>query len=279
MQTKTVVITGATSGIGRVAAEILAGQGVRIVFVARTLEKAAGLMCVLRRINPQADHIAVTADLSSIAEAKRAAAEISAAVPAIDVLVNNAGAMFGKRQVTKDGLEKTFALNHLAYFILTNSLLPKLHSAACARIVSTSSRAHWGMRLDFNDLQGEKRYSPYRAYGKSKLCNILFTRALAERLRGTDITANCFHPGFVDTAFAESSDGLWRGLFRLSKKAFAISPRRGANTMLHLITSPKMNGISGEYFSRCRLAVPSRFARDGTAAQQLWDISCRLSDF
>jgi NAD(P)-dependent dehydrogenase (short-subunit alcohol dehydrogenase family) len=277
MRNKTVVVTGATSGIGRVAALELAGMGARIAFVARNRTRADALLTQLRAINPNTDHFAAIADLSLIGETKRAAAEIAAAAPVVDVLVNNAGAMFGARTETAEGLEKTFALNHLSYFVLANLLLPNLKAASAARIVSTSSRAHQGMRLDFDDLQGRKRYCAYIAYGRSKLCNILFTREMARRLEGTGITANCFHPGFVDTAFAESSEGALRALFRLGKRLVAISPQDGARTLVCLAASASVAGKSGGYYARGRLAWTTPAARRDGDAQKLWDVSARIA--
>ena len=201
MTGKTVVITGATSGIGEVAAIRLAEQGARIVAVARDRDRAEATLVQLRQANPAADHLAHIADLSRLSEMKRAAREIAETEPNIDVLIDNAGAIFDKRQVTEDGLEMTFALNHMAYFVLTNMLLG--HLKAGARMVVTASGAHRGAVLAFDDLQSGKHYSGFAVYSKSKLCNILFTRELARRLKGTGVTANALHPGFVATRFGD----------------------------------------------------------------------------
>src|SRR5579871_4204416 len=188
---KTVVITGATSGIGEVAAIRLAEQGARIVFTARDKARAGDTMAALRKAGPAADHAVHMADLCLFSEMKRIAGEL-AREPRIDVLVNNAGALFNKRQETADGLEMTFALNHMAYFVITNLLLGSLKPGA--RIVSVASNAHRGAKLDFDDLQSRKGYTGFPVYSRSKLCNILFNRELARHLSGKDITANALHP-------------------------------------------------------------------------------------
>jgi NAD(P)-dependent dehydrogenase (short-subunit alcohol dehydrogenase family) len=206
---------------------------------------------------------------------KRVAGEIAASEPQIDVLVNNAGALFNTRQVTEDGLEMTFATNHMAYFVVTNLLLPHLKSGA--RIVSTASDAHKGARLDFDDLQAEKRYSGFSVYGKSKLCNILFNRELAKRLDGTGITANCLHPGFVATRFGDNSGGLFQTVLKVAKPVGAISPEEGAKTIIYLASSPDVEGKSGGYYYKNKLATPTKEAQSDADAKRLWEISARLS--
>jgi NAD(P)-dependent dehydrogenase (short-subunit alcohol dehydrogenase family) len=191
MRGRVVVITGATSGIGQVAAERLAGMGARVVLVARDRARGEAALERLREHAPGLAHGIHYADLSRLGEMKRVAAEIAAAEPRIDVLINNAGALFSSRQVTEDGLERTFATNHVAYFVLTHRLRERLIASAPARVINTASAAHRGARLDFDDLQSRNDYRGLRVYGRSKLCNILYTRALAHRLAGTGITANC----------------------------------------------------------------------------------------
>ena len=210
MDGKTIVATGATSGIGEVAVCDLARRGARIVFVARDPERGAALLQRLKTLAPQSDHRAHLADLSRLSEMKRVATLIAQSESQIDVLINNAGAIFTTRQLTADGLERTFATNHLAYFVLTNLLLGRLRATPGARIVSTASGAHKGAKLDFDDLQSEHHFSGLRAYGRSKLMNILFTRELARRLAGSGVTANCLHPGFVATRFGDSGTGAMR---------------------------------------------------------------------
>jgi NAD(P)-dependent dehydrogenase (short-subunit alcohol dehydrogenase family) len=275
MQGKTVVVTGGTSGIGEVAAIELAKKGARIVLVARDPARADVTVAKLRKANAGADHKVHVADLSRLNEMKRVAGDISAAEPSIDVLVNNAGAMFNKRKVTEDGLEMTFATNHMAYFVVTNLLLPRLKSGA--RIVSTASDAHRGARLDFDDLQAEKRYSGFSVYGKSKLCNILFNRELARRLEGKGIAANCLHPGFVATRFGDNSGGLVQTVLKAAKPIGAISPEEGAKTIIYLASSPEVQGKSGGYYYKNKLATPTKEAQSDADAKRLWEVSARLS--
>jgi NAD(P)-dependent dehydrogenase (short-subunit alcohol dehydrogenase family) len=274
MQGKTVVITGATSGIGEIAAIRLAEQGARIVFTARDKSRAHATLEKLRQANPHSGHEVHFADLSLLCEMQRAAREIREE-PAIDVLINNAGALFNQRIETKDGLEKTFALNHMSYFVVTNALLPKLKAGA--RIISTASDAHHRARLDFNDLQSRKGYSGFSVYSKSKLCNILFNRELARRLAGSGVTANVLHPGFVATRFGDQSGGVVSALVRVAKPIGAISPEEGAKTIIHLASAPEAAKVSGEYFFRCAPAKPSAEALNDRDAKQLWEISAEIA--
>lgn len=274
MTSKTIVITGATSGIGEVAADRLALKGGRIVFIARDHARGEETLRHLKAIAPDAEHAVHYADLSRLAEMKRVGAEIAAAEPHIDVLINNAGAAFTTRQVTEDGLELTFAVNHMAYFVLTALLLPNLRSGS--RIVSTASGAHRGAKLDFDDLQSAKHYSGIAVYGRSKLCNILFTRELARRLAGTGITANCLHPGFVATRFGSQAGGLI-GLLLGVAKNFALSPEQGAETIIYLASSPGVENVSGLYFEKSKAVTPSKEAQNDVDAKRLWDVSAQLS--
>jgi NAD(P)-dependent dehydrogenase (short-subunit alcohol dehydrogenase family) len=277
MKGKVVVITGATSGIGEVAAQRLAAKGARIVLVARDAARGQKTLTRLPSLGSSAAHSIYYGDLSRISEAKRVAAEIAAAEPRVDVLINNAGALFGTRHVTADNLEETFATNHMAYFVLTAGLRASLLAAAPSRVVSTASDAHKGYTLDFDDLQAEKGYSAIRAYGRSKLCNILFTRELARRWAGQGITANCLHPGFVATRFGDGSGGLLSGVVRVAKALFAITPEKGAETIVYLASSADVNAIGGEYFYKCRPATPTAGGRDDDAARRLWDESAKLA--
>ncbi len=278
MKGKTVVITGGTSGIGEVAAEELARRGARIVLVARSPERADATMARLASANRDAHHTVHFADLSHIADMKRVAAEIAAAEPRIDVLINNAGAMFAKRESTSDGLEMTFAVNHMAYFVITMGLLDRLKATPGARIVSTASDAHKAGRLDFDNLQAQKSYSGFRIYGTSKLCNILFTRELARRLQGTGVTAVCLHPGFVATRFADNNDSLVLGtLFGFIKRIAAISPEKGAKTIIHLASSPDVEGKGGTYWYKCAPIAPTAAAQSDADARRLWEISERIA--
>ncbi|MBZ5609762.1 MAG: SDR family oxidoreductase [Acidobacteriia bacterium] len=276
MRGKTVVITGATSGIGQVAAEKLAGMGARIVLVARDRERGEAELARLREKAPGIAHGVHYADLSRLAEMKRAAAAIAAAEPRIDVLINNAGALFNQRTLTEDGLELTFATNHMSYFLLTHGLRERLLASAPARVINTSSDAHRRAQLDFADLQTERGYSGFRVYGVSKLCNILFTRELSRRLAGSGVTANSLHPGFVATRFGDQSGGAFSTLVRVAK-VFALSPEQGAETLVYLASSDEAASVSGEYFYKCRKATPTRAAQDDDAARRLWQESERLA--
>jgi len=276
MKGKTVVATGATSGVGEAAVLALARLGARIVFVARNDRRAAATMAKLEAAAPGLGHRAHLADLSSMAETRRVGRAIAANEPRVDVLVNNAGAMFAERRVTAEGLERTFALNHMAYFVLTEALREKLIASAPTRVISTSSGAHFGARLDFDDLQLAKGYSGFKAYSRSKLANVLFTRELARRLAGTGVAANCFHPGFVASRFGDRAGGLIGLVFPLFKLA-AISPERGADTLLYLASSAEVANVSGAYFDKRAVTTPSAAARDDDAARQLWEASEKLA--
>jgi len=277
MRGKTIVVTGATSGIGEIAAIRLAEQGARIVFTARDKKRGEATMEKLSQANGAAEHVMHLSDLSLIAEQKRVAGVI-AAEPRIDVLINNAGALFNQRIETREGLEKTFALNHMSYFTITNLLLDRLKTTSGARIVSVASGAHRGAKLDFDDLQSRRGYRGFAAYSKSKLCNILFTRALAKRLAGTGMTANCLHPGFVATRFADESGGWVQRLVKLAKPLGAISPEDGAKTIIYLASSPDVALVSGEYFYQCRVTAPTAEAQNDEDAEKLWRESAKITD-
>ncbi|MGB8602859.1 MAG: SDR family NAD(P)-dependent oxidoreductase [Rhizomicrobium sp.] len=277
MQGKTVVITGATSGIGEVTAIELAKLGARIVFTARDRLRGEKTLTRLKAANPGVAHSMHLADLSALAGMKKAAAEISGAAPKVDVLINNAGAMFANRQNTADGLEATFATNHLAYYVLSLLLLPNLRAAGAGRIVCTASAAHVHAKLNFANLQSHKGYSGYPVYSRSKLCNILFTRALSRRLAGSGITVNCLHPGFVATRFADAAEGMLGASFAIAKKVGAISAEEGAKTLTYLASSPKVAGKSGLYFIKCMPATPSPEALKDEDGEKLWIASAQLS--
>lgn len=278
MQGKTVVVTGGTSGIGEVAALRLAGQGARIVLIARDQKRGAITLAKLKQGNPNVSHAAHYGDLSSIADMNRVAGEVANSEPRIDVLINNAGAVFLSRKLSVDGLEMTFATNHMNYFVVTNVLLDRLKATPGARIVSTASDAHKSGKLDFGDLQSSTSYSSFRVYGTSKLCNILFTRELARRLGSSGVTANCLHPGFVGTRFGQNNANniVMKGLARLIM-SFGLSPEEGAKTIIHLASASDVATISGEYFYKCKLAEPSLAAQDDDAAKRLWNVSAKIA--
>jgi len=274
MQGKTVVITGATSGIGAIAARRLAEKGARIVIVARDRSRAEETLRELRTANAAQAHTAFYADLARLGEMKRVAAQIAAAEPKIDVLMNNAGLTATRNQRTEDGLELMFATNHLSYFVLTHLLLERLRAAGAARIVSTASDAHRRGRLDFERLQEQKGMA---GYGTTKLCNVLFTRELARRLAGSAVTANCLHPGFVATRFGDNAGGAMRAGLAIAKRLFALSPEEGAKTMVYLASSAEVAGQSGGYYDRCAPAEPSRQAQSDEDARRLWELSAQIT--
>jgi len=205
-------------------------------------------------------------------------AEVAAAEPKIDVLINNAGAVYLSRKVSADGLEMTFAINHMAYFVVTNLLLDRLKATPGARVVSTSSDAHKAGRVDFDDLQLEKSYASFRAYGTSKLENILFTRELAKRLAGTGVTANCLHPGFVGTRFGQNNANniFMKGLARVIM-SFGLKPEEGARTIVYLAASDDVAKTSGEYFYKCKIEKTTDAAKSDADAKRLWDVSAKIA--
>jgi NAD(P)-dependent dehydrogenase (short-subunit alcohol dehydrogenase family) len=277
MTGKTVVLTGATSGLGSVAAGRLASMGSRLVLVARNRTKAEAMVTGLRDKNPGLDAQILIADLSSLAAVRQLARELPEAAPRIDVLINNAGAIFNRRETTVDGLEMTFALNHMAYFLLTVSLLDRLKANPPARIVNVASEAHRSATLDFADLQTARHYSGWLAYRRSKLANILFTRELARRVRGSGLTVNCLHPGFVATSFGDNNKGPFRLAVGLAKRFMAISPGEGGETLVHAASAPELSSLSGVYFDKNKPREPSPAAQDGEAAKRLWDASEKLA--
>jgi NAD(P)-dependent dehydrogenase (short-subunit alcohol dehydrogenase family) len=276
MEGKVCVITGATSGLGLEAAERLAKMGARLVLVGRDQVRGAAALARLRAAVPGASPSIHYGDLSKLSEMKRIATAIGSAEPRVDVLINNAGSMFASRHETVDGLEMTFALNHMAYFVVTNLLLDRLHAAGPSRIVSTASAAHLGQKLDFDDLQSRKRYGAQRAYGRSKLANILFTRELARRLDRTGVTANCLHPGFVATRFGADNGIFARLAIRIAMLG-AIGVEKGADTIVYLASAPDVAGLSGGYYQRRRLTQASVESQNLATAQRLWTESARIS--
>jgi NAD(P)-dependent dehydrogenase (short-subunit alcohol dehydrogenase family) len=277
MTGKTVVITGATSGLGLMASGRLAGLGARLVLVARNRAKAEAMLRQLRDKTPSLEAEILIADLSRRDEVRKLAAELPRAAPRIDVLINNAGAIFTRRETTADGLERTFALNHMAYFLLTVLLLDRLRKNAPARIVNVASEAHRNATLDFGDLQTAQGYSGWLAYRRSKLANILFTRELARRLEGSGVTSNCLHPGFVATAFGDNNGGPFRFALNIAKRFMAIAPEQGGETLVYAASAPEIAGASGLYFDKNRPRDPSAAAQDDAAAGLLWRASEQLA--
>lgn len=268
MQGKVCLITGGTDGIGKAAAQALALAGARLLIHGRDPEKGAQAIAEIKARSPASEFL--SADFSSLSDVRRLAATVRERAPRIDVLINNAGGMFSQRKLSHDGYEMTFAVNHLAPFLLTHLLRDALQGAA--RIVTTASGAHQRAALDFDDLQAARGYSAMRAYGTSKLANILFTRALAKRLAGTLVTATCLHPGFVRTSFGRDIPPLGRSIFRVVSW-FARSPEKGAETLVYLAASPQVQGASGGYYFDCKPTAPSAAAQDEGAAERLWSVS------
>jgi len=244
--------------------------------VARNPQRAETTLAKLREVGPELAHRAHFADLSVLADMKRVGQEIATAEPRIDVLINNAGNVFSRRELTPDGLERTFATNHMAYFVLTGCLRECLQAAAPSRIVNTASAAHIGRTLDFDDLQLATHYTVMTAYGRSKLANILFTRELARRLAGTGVTANCLHPGFVTTGLGQRDGGIFGMMVRFTM-LFAGRAEYGAQTIVHLASSPDVASVSGAYFISSRQTEPASAARDDVAAKRLWAESERIA--
>jgi NAD(P)-dependent dehydrogenase (short-subunit alcohol dehydrogenase family) len=274
------LVTGASSGIGRATAIGLARLGATVVLHGHDARRSERALAAVRAASSGGAVELLTADLSSQAETRRLAEQFCARHDQLHVLVNNAGVLRFSRELTVDGLEYTFALNHLSYFLLANVLLDRLRASAPSRVVNVSSVAHQRASVDFDDLQHERRYSGPRAYGQSKLANILFTRELAARLTGSGVTANSLHPGLVATRFGSGNRGAWRALrlaMRLVGPLLVRSPQRGAETTLYLASSAEVEGVTGRYFVDCRQRTPSDAARDDGAARRLWAESERLT--
>jgi retinol dehydrogenase-12 len=275
MQGKVCLVTGATSGIGLVTARELAQQGAHVVLVGRNREKcdAAVQQVQVQTGNHQVE--ALLADLSSQQQVRELAQQFRERHRRLDVLVNNAGGIWMTRQETIDGLEMTFAVNHLAYFQLTLLLLDLLKTSAPARIVNVASRAHEGATLDFDDLLSRQHYRGWQAYARSKLANLLFTYELARRIAGTGVTANALHPGFVASGFGAGTG--WRGfLLRLGARLYAISPEQGARTVVYLATSAEVAGVNGKYFFKQKAVPSSPASYDEAAAKRLWQVSLEM---
>lgn len=270
------VVSGATSGIGLETARGLAKEGLEVVLIGRDPRRGEEALSSIRETTGSSRLSFVAADLSSIEEARRAGEEVARRHPVLDIFVSNAGAFFARRETTPDGLERTFALNHVAAFVLTHALLPALKSASSARVVVVASAAHRGATLDFEDLQMERGWSGWRAYQRSKLANVLFARELSRRLAGTRVRANALHPGFVASRFGRSNGAIVDALFRAAQ-LLAISPETSARSVLRLALSPELEGVSGAWFDRDERREPSPAALDGTSARRLWEVTARLA--
>jgi NAD(P)-dependent dehydrogenase (short-subunit alcohol dehydrogenase family) len=274
---RTIVVTGGTGGLGFYSALALAAMQARLILIGRDSVRGEAALGYIRRQSPGAAVEIHYADLSRLDEVRRIAATLNDRLDRIDVLLNNAGGIFNRREVTPDGIERTFALNHMGYFLLTQHVWDKVVRSAPARIVNVASEAHRGARLDFADLQTSRRYSGWKAYRRSKLCNILFTGELARRLAGTGVTANCVHPGFCATNIGNNTDRWYRRGVRLFKWLFAIPPEQGARTLIYAASAPELANVTGGYFIDCRPATPSPEAQDEESARRLWEESARIA--
>ena len=274
---KTCVVTGASNGIGKVTAAALASMGARVVMVCRDPARGEAARAEIASASRNDNVELLIADMGSQRQVRRVAADIRGRHDRLDVLVNTAGAMNTTRTLTEEGIETTWAVNHLAYFLLTNELLDMLRSTAPARVVSVASRAHTGARIDFDDVHGERKFQGYRIYGQSKLANILFTYELSRRLDGSGVTANCLHPGVVATGFGHNNNvdlfGRAFGVVLTAIRPFLINPERGAETSIYLAASPEVDGVTGTYFSNKKPVRSSPISYDVDAAARLWQLS------
>jgi NAD(P)-dependent dehydrogenase (short-subunit alcohol dehydrogenase family) len=276
MNGKVCLVTGATNGIGKATAQALAQMGATVVIVARNPEKCAAVVSEIKQISGNDNVEALVADLSVMAEVQQVANQFKAKYQKLHVLVNNAGATFLKRLVTPEGFEKTFALNHLNYFLLTNLLLDTLKASAPARIVIVSSDSHKGAHLDFDDLQSEKGSYSLNAYGRSKLANVVFSYELARRLSGTGVTVNVLHPGLVRTGFASNLGVVASAAFGFFLRFVALTPEQGARTSVYLATSPDVENVTGKYWEKSKVVPSSRASYDEATWTRLWEVSDKL---
>jgi|ERR1022692_203865 NAD(P)-dependent dehydrogenase (short-subunit alcohol dehydrogenase family) len=275
MSGKVCVVTGASSGIGKAASLVLAQFGAEIILVCRDKARGEAALAEVRAAATAGAARLEIADLSSLQEVRDLGGRL-ASLDGLDVLINNAGLVLGDRRITADGLEYTLALNHLAPFLLTNLLREKLAASAPARVITVSSAAHSAARLDLADLQLAGHFNGWRAYSNSKLANILFTTELARRLTGTGVTANCLHPGTVNTGFGRDGSRMLRFGLDLGRR-FLRTPGQGADTVVYLASSPDVEGSTGGYYVRRKLRTPSRAAQDQATARRLWEISAELT--
>lgn len=275
MQGKVCLITGATNGIGKSTAQGLARMGATVVIVGRDAHKTAEVVAEIRAASGNSTVDSLLADLSSQADVRRLADEFKSKYDQLHVLINNAGATFMKRTLSVDGLEMTFALNHLAYFLLTNVLLDTITASAPARIINVSSGAYSSGKIEFDNLQGERKYS-LSAYVNSKLANVLFTIELARRLEGTGITANTLHPGFTSTGFGSNNPGILMKLIQAVVPLIAQPSEKGAETSIYLASAPEVQSISGKYFVDRIVTQVTSQAMDLATAKKLWEVSAEL---
>jgi NAD(P)-dependent dehydrogenase (short-subunit alcohol dehydrogenase family) len=276
MNGKVCLVTGATDGIGKVSARVLAELGAKVIIVGRNPEKSAIVLAELRSISGNENIDLLMADLAVMQEVRDLAEQVISRYDRIDVLLNNAGGYFTKHEITSDGLEMTFALNHMSYFLLTNKLMELLKYSAPARIVNVSSNAHYGVDMEFENLNGEQEYKAWKAYQKSKLANVLFTYELLKKVPG-NITVNCLHPGFVATNFGHNNGGFFGPVLKIAQRISAINPEEGAKTSIFLCSAPEVKGVSGKYFYKCQPKTSSRESRNMDTGKRLWQISSDIA--
>jgi NAD(P)-dependent dehydrogenase (short-subunit alcohol dehydrogenase family) len=276
MQGKICLITGGTNGIGKATAQALAQMGATVVIVGRDAQKTLGVVEEIRASSGNKNVDSLLADLSSQQEVRRLADEFQSRYAHLHVLLNNAGGTFLTRQLSVDGIEMTFALNHLAYFLLANLLLETIKNSAPARIINVSSDAHSHGKIEFDNLQGERSYSGFGPYGNSKLANILFTKELAHRLEQTGVTVNALHPGLVNTGFGKNNPGFLMKIMGIIIPLIARSPEKGAETSIYLASSPEVQNITGKYIVDCRVTQSAPQAADMDVARKLWEVSAEL---
>jgi len=274
VKNKICVVTGATDGIGKVTAMSLARMGATVVGVGRNAQKTAAVTQEIKQATGNQAIEFLVADLSQVQQVRQVAAEFKRRYARLDVLVNNAGGYFARRQETAEGREMTWALNHLNYFVLTNELLDILKASAPSRIVNVSSDAHQGSSLNLNDVEFKQGYGQgWKPYAHSKLANVMFTYELARRLNGANVTANALHPGFVATKFGHNNGSLVSILMRSIQKLVALTPEKGAQTSIYLASAPAVEGVTGKYFSNSKVAASTKASYDTAAAARLWDLS------
>ena len=272
---KTILITGATAGIGFQSAKQLGAEGHRLLLVGRSAAKLETAAAAVRSAGSPTVETLVC-DLADLSAVRRLAAEVLALVDHLDVLVNNAGTVFDKRRLSVDGYEATFATNHLGGFLLTEQLLDLMVASAPSRIVFTASVGHYNGTMDFDDLGFERGYSIMKAYSRSKLANVLYTRQLAAQLAGTGVTVNCLHPGTVATDIWGGAPAFAKPVLAIAKRVAMISAAEGGSRITYLATSPEVDGVSGKYFDKDRPKVPSRIARQGEVGDRLVEVSREL---
>ena len=273
---KTIVVTGASDGIGLESSSQLSAEGHHLVMVGRNPQKLEAAVARVRRESPDAPVDSYVCDFASFAAVRDLAAKLLASYPRIDVLVNNAGTVYDKRTLTEEGIESTFQVNHLSGFLLTELLLDRILASAPARIVTTSSVGHFSGTMDFDDLGFERGYQIMRAYGRSKLANVLYTRELAHRLEGTGVTANCLHPGAVATNIWSGAPWFARPVLEIGKKLFMVSPAKGGARITYLAASPEVEGRTGGYYEQDKLKEPAALAQDATVGARLVEVSREL---